>query len=386
MSVLPFSAPEAPGWRVDWANLDAEYPWIRTMRGCEQDPVFHAEGDVWTHVRMVCEALANLPEWRALPVLHREILFAAALLHDQAKPSCTREENGRITSRGHSARGAIDARRILWEMDADFAVREQVCSLVRYHQSPFHLMNREDSQRQAFLISQSADCRLLGILARADILGRRCEDQQQLLDRVALFEEYCREQEYFDKPRQFASPHSRFEYFRSEKRDPHFLAHEHFRCEAVILSGLPGAGKDTWIKRWLPERPVISLDAIRTELGELATGNQGRVVQAARERAREFLRRGQDFTWNATNLSREIRGQLVDLFAGYDARIRMVYVEVPASTLHRQNQARPEVVPGKAMANMMDRWEVPAPFEADQVEWWIEGKSTPLPFQCRDPL
>ncbi|HEY4355758.1 MAG TPA: AAA family ATPase [Acidobacteriaceae bacterium] len=347
------------------------------MRSCPQDPVFHAEGDVWTHVRMVCEALAGLPEWRLLPVQEREILFAAALLHDQAKPSCTREEAGRITSRGHSARGAIDARRILWEMDTDFTAREQVCALIRFHQSPFHLLNREDSQRQAFLISQTARCDLLGILARADILGRVCDDKQQLLDRVALFEEYCREQDCFDKPRQFPSAHSRFEYFRTAGRDPNYLAHEEPRCEAVIMSGLPGSGKDTWIENWLPDRPVVSLDAVRRELGESSTGNQGRVVQLARERAREFLRQKQDFVWNATNLSREIRGQLVDLFTDYNARVRVVYLDVPVTTLHRQNQNRSDVVPGKAIAAMMDRWEVPAPFEADQVEWWVDGQLLP---------
>lgn len=79
------------------------------MRDCPQDPTFHAEGTVWTHVGMVCEALAALDEFRALPDSDREILFAAALLHDVAKPSCTRDEDGRITSRGHSQRGAIDA-------------------------------------------------------------------------------------------------------------------------------------------------------------------------------------------------------------------------------------------------------------------------------------
>jgi hypothetical protein len=85
------------------------------MRGCAQDAVFHAEGDVWIHTRMVCEAMAALPVWCALPEGDRQVVFAAAVLHDQAKPSCTREENGRITSRGHSVRGAINARRILWE-------------------------------------------------------------------------------------------------------------------------------------------------------------------------------------------------------------------------------------------------------------------------------
>jgi predicted kinase len=375
MNTLPFICPEPPDWRVEWDSFDADYSWIRRMRGCIQDPVFHAEGDVWTHVHMVCDALAQLSEWRSLAPQEREILFAAALLHDQAKPSCTKEESGRITSRGHSARGAIDARRILWEMDTDFVMREQVCALVRYHQSPFHLVSREDSKRLAFLISQTARCDLLSVLAKSDILGRHCEDQQQLLEQVALFEEYCREQECFGGPRMFPSPHSRFEYFRTDNRDPNYHAHEDFHCEATIMSGLPGSGKDTWIQKQMPERPVISLDAIREELGERSTGNQGKVIQLARERAREFLRQGQDFVWNATNLSREIRGQLIDLFANYRARVRIIYVEASMPSLHYQNENRSDAVPASVIGEMMNRWEVPTPFEADQVEWWVNGES-----------
>lgn len=79
-----------------------------------------AEGDVWIHTRLVCEALVALPEWQALAAEDRDLVFAAALLHDVAKPLCTRVENGRVTSRGHSQRGAIEARRILWELGRMF--------------------------------------------------------------------------------------------------------------------------------------------------------------------------------------------------------------------------------------------------------------------------
>src|SRR5258705_14016365 len=87
--------------------------------------------------------------------------------------------------------GAIQARRILWESDADFEAREQVCALVRYHQAPFYLINRADSLRMAFLISQTARCDLLTILAKADALGRECTDQADLLIRINLFREFC---------------------------------------------------------------------------------------------------------------------------------------------------------------------------------------------------
>tara|TARA_B100000676_G_scaffold194569_1_gene191226 strand:- start:62 stop:214 length:153 start_codon:yes stop_codon:yes gene_type:complete len=48
---------------VEWA---AEQIWAKAMARCGQDAAWHAEGDVWTHTRMVCEALASLDEWGAL--------------------------------------------------------------------------------------------------------------------------------------------------------------------------------------------------------------------------------------------------------------------------------------------------------------------------------
>jgi hypothetical protein len=107
MKKFPFRTPKPPIWKVDWAALTGEFDWIAAMRDCPQDPTFHPEGTVWTHVGMVCEALAAPDEFRALPDSEREVLFAAALLHDVAKPSYTRYDDRRITSRGHSQRGRV---------------------------------------------------------------------------------------------------------------------------------------------------------------------------------------------------------------------------------------------------------------------------------------
>ncbi|WP_321476739.1 AAA family ATPase [uncultured Paludibaculum sp.] len=347
------------------------------MRACPQDPTYHEEGDVWVHVRMVCESLVGMEAWRRLPATEREIVFAAALLHDVAKPSCTRHEDGRITTRGHSPRGAVDARRILWGLGVDFAVREQICALVRHHQAPFHLIERADAQRRAFLISQTARCNLLVMLARADALGRRCSDQSAILEHIALFEEYCCEQDCLLAPRRFPSAHSRFLYFRAEARDPDYLAYDDTRCEVTLLSGLPGSGKDTWIAQHLSGIPVVSLDVVRESVGAEPTGSQGAVIQTAREQARTLLRDNRSFAWNATNLSRDVRRQLIDLFTDYGARVRIVYVEVGPDRLFLQNRNRQAAVPEEALQRLMDRWQVPEPTEADEVECWLNGKKVP---------
>ncbi len=184
--------------------------------------------------------------------------------------------------------------------------------------------------------------------------------------------ELCREERCLTAPRAFASDHARFLYFQDAHRHLDAPAHERFRAEAVVMSGLPGAGKDTWIRTNLPGWPIVSLDAVREELDIDPADNQGQVITRAREEARTHLRNGRSFVWNATNISRQVRGQCVQLFAAYQARIRIVYVEVPEEQLLRQNRQRPAPVPQAVLERLLDRWEVPDRTEAHQVECRVE--------------
>jgi predicted kinase len=367
--------PEPPDWAVDWERYNQLFPWVRDLRGCPQDPVRHAEGDVWTHVRMVCESMVGLPAWRDRVPEEQRLLFAAALLHDVAKPVCTRTDaDGRLRSRGHSWRGAIMARRILWRLGVPFAVRERITALVRHHLVPLYILERDDPRRLAIEVSQTARCADLAVLAEADTRGRICPDPQRLLDSVAGFLEQSRENDCLEGPYPFASDQARFLYFRHSHRQPDAPAHEAFRCEVTLLSGLPGAGKDFWLKKNLPDLPVIALDAVRAELGIAPTEPQGPVLAKARARTQEYLRARQSFVWNATNLSRNVRGECVRLFSDYDARVRIVYREVPPERLFAQNRQRRERVPESVIERLLDRWEVPDATEAHQVDWVVDDR------------
>lgn len=138
------------------------------------------------------------------------------------------------------------------------------------------------------------------------------------------------------------------------------------------MSGLPGAGKDTWIAMHLPDWPVISLDAIRAEFGISPTDPQGTVVQTAKERARVYLRRGQSFVWNATNITRTLRDPLVTLFTAYHARVRLVYVETPYAMLLGRNRTRgANALPDAALNRLITRLDVPEVCEAEKVVYVV---------------
>ena len=79
--------------------------------------------------------------------------------------------------------------------------------------------------------------------------------------------------------------------------------------------------------------------------------NQGEVIQLARERCRELLRSGQSFAFSATNLLHQTRQRWIDLFADYNARIEIVYVEPPMPVILAQNKRRERSVPRMSFVN-----------------------------------
>jgi predicted kinase len=369
--------PELPRWSLDWERIRAERPEIAALDRCPQDPVYHAEGDVGVHTRRVCEELSALEGWRRLGAAERSVVFAATLYHDVAKPLCTREEMGRITSRGHARRGARTARLSLWRDDrpgapppAPLGMREAIVGLVRHHGLPLSWPRSTDPARR--LIEASWQCRLdrLALLAEADARGRDCDDCGELLERVALFRELAEEARCLDRPREFASAHTRFLYCQGRDLCPDEAAFDDTRGEVILMSGLPGAGKDTWIGRNVPDRPVIALDAIRRELGIDPRDEQGAVVNLAKDRAREQLRAGTGFVWNATNVSRDVRDGVIRLAASYRARVAIVYVEAPWAVLLRRNRGRAHPVPARVLEALAAKLEVPTPVEAHDVAWF----------------
>ena len=352
--------PTGEAQSVDWRAIEDAFDWFRALDGCPQDPVFHAEGDVKCHTRLVTEALVADPMWGSRDDGECAVLFWAALLHDAAKPQTTRtDDSARITSPGHAGRGQIMARQILWRMGVPYLLREQICHLITHHQVPLHLWDRNHPERRIHAISHQTRCDLLAALATADVIGRVCPDHNRLLDNVAFFQEMARDEGCLSTPKMFPSAHSRFLYFRKPGRSPTYEAYDDWQGAATLLSGLPAAGKDRWLAEHSGDRVIVSLDELRSELKVEPSESQGPIVAAARSRARTALRTGAPLIWNATNLSRGIRRGLIDLFADYRARVSIIYFETCAAEARRRNAERERPVPERAMAGMLKHWQPP---------------------------
>jgi putative nucleotidyltransferase with HDIG domain len=360
--------PTEANWSIDWPSLETEFDWLRNLGSCPQDPRYHAEGDVLTHTKLVCEALVSLSQWRALPAKERSVLFAAALLHDVAKPAATQiQEDGAISSKGHVLQGAKMAQQILWDLNVPFCEREAIVALVKYGSLPLWFWDKPNPERSIIKTSQIIRCDMLAMLAEADVRGRYCDDQAQLFERIDFFREFAQENKCYDQPRVFTTPHSRFIYFQKEDGNPNYEAYDDTRFEVIIMSGLPGSGKDTWIKENLPDWQVISLDELRLKMNVAPNDDQAIVANAAKAIAKEYMRKGESFVWNATNLNSQLRAMLIRLFASYQARIRIVYLEAPWEELLRRNKHRTAKVPEKVLYRMRNRLDVPNITEAHEI-------------------
>ena len=74
------------------------------------------------------------------------------------------------------------------------------------------------------------------------------------------------------------------------------------------------------------------------------------------------------FVWNATNIVRETRQKLAELFAGYGARVHILYLEAPYGELLDRNRKRERHIPENVLENMIRKLEVPEPWEAYEVK------------------
>lgn len=360
-----------------WNYLEQQYDWVKRMHDTPQDARHHAEGNVAIHTQMVINALISLPAYHALDVQTQEIMWATALLHDVEKAGTTEIlPDGSVVSPGHARKGEMTTRQILYkEIPTPFAIREQIAKLVRFHGLPLWVFEKSDPAKALIIAALQVDVRLLALFAKADVLGRICPDQEDLLYKIECFEELCKEQQCWGQAPYFSNAHARMNYLQKADTDRSYVPFEKPKTKVVIMSGLPGAGKDTYVQKHYKNWPVVSLDAIRISMKIAPTdkSGNGRVIQEAKEQARVYLRNQQGFVWNATNITQSMREQLISLCIQYAAEIIVIYVEVPYKALFKQNSAREAIVPAGVMQRLVHKLEVPDITEAHEVVYAVSS-------------
>ena len=203
------------------------YPELSAMIGCQQEPDWHPEGDVWVHTLHCMDAFAReklanmthpLPppsgrgvitgaapqtaagmgnsasvakggtgaqplnkipsrgegegggrnnEWEDL------IVGLAVLLHDVGKPATTQFIDGRWRSRGHDIVGVPIAEKFLRRLTGEAAIFDEVLPLVECHMRPLDLYKSQagDGAIRRLACKVGRIDRLVRV-ARADMMGR----------------------------------------------------------------------------------------------------------------------------------------------------------------------------------------------------------------------
>ena len=139
--------------------LNHVLPEISALKGVEQSPDFHPEGDVFRHTMLLLEQLTQPTETLAL----------GALLHDVAKAPCAEQRGSRITFHGHAEMGETLAVAICQRLRRSREVWERVGYLVRNHLRLVHAREMRRSTIRRFLAEDSIE-ELLE-LARVDALA-----------------------------------------------------------------------------------------------------------------------------------------------------------------------------------------------------------------------
>jgi putative nucleotidyltransferase with HDIG domain len=135
-------------------------PEVALMKGCEQPPEFHPEGDVFVHT-LLCLRQLHQPSFT---------LAMGVLLHDVGKP-LTQTFEDRIRFNRHEKVGAFEAEKICRRLHVSNAQAQRIVWLVSRHMRIAAARDMRESKRRR-LVREDAFEELLALF-RADCLGSR---------------------------------------------------------------------------------------------------------------------------------------------------------------------------------------------------------------------
>ncbi len=173
-------------------QLEVWFPEVAALRGVEQNPRFHAEGDVWEHTLGVLDEAAGLRQQAKDPLG----LMLSALCHDLGKAVSSQVVNGAIHAYDHEQAGLPLARALVGRLTGQKQLRRYVENMVQLHMRP-NIQAAVQSAIKATnaMFDRSVCPEDLILLARADRLGSVAEEPQPdatpfLEERLGIYRAY----------------------------------------------------------------------------------------------------------------------------------------------------------------------------------------------------
>lgn len=356
---------------IMWDKIEQYIPWVDELKNTPQDKIYHAEGDVWTHTKMTCEEIVKLKEWKEASPYIQNVLFASMLLHDVGKPETTKIEGNRITAFKHPIIGAKKSRIFLMQENCPFYTRELIFNFVYLHMLPCTFILKDFPMFSTIKSSMVLPNNLLALIALSDHRGRICKDGGETEETIEFFKQYCMENDCWDKPRSFLSDKQRFRYFVERDECLTYDRPEPTKGKVIMLSGLPGVGKDYYMKEHLSHLPFTSTDLIREKRNVVFGKEEGQIQQELKEQCKKFMRKEEDFVFNGTSLIKNNRMKWIRLFRKYNYEVEIHYLEKPLDIILKQNKNRRSVVPEKIILDKLNQIDMPTLLECHRIKYCI---------------
>ena len=181
-------------------QLDEWFSELKALIGIEQNPRFHAEGDVWTHTMMVVDEAAKLRQETAEPegeaVASPLGFMLAAVTHDFGKAITTEVKNGVIHAYDHETKGLPLIETFLKRLTNETKLIEYALNLAEYHMKPNVVAGVKSSVKTTNkMFDQSVDPEALIRIGIADALGKLPPEDTKtneafLRERLAVYRDY----------------------------------------------------------------------------------------------------------------------------------------------------------------------------------------------------
>ena len=330
-------------WTVNWEKI-VTIPQFDKLMSTKQSAVYHGEGNVYIHTSLVTQEMEKLlvrnfvkkgsPDW--------VMCMAAALCHDLGKAEATKwsVEDNDWRTKNHGVVGERITRNLFH--DEEIVLREKVCYMVRHHMALHHVYDKpEQTNKQFIKLSHGiVPIKYMILLNVADSLGsiNDMETEETLANKEMTHINVASSLRCYQTPYSYINKSQLIRDFIDYKGE---IVDDKNNFCVYILVGFPGSGKSTYYGFFLDDKPVLSRDSIRCELGigGATIDNGKKVVGTAEEedkvseifnnRMISFCEEKISFVIDNTNLKYQYRKDYLLKIMKYNPKVKIIYVEAP---------------------------------------------------------
>ncbi len=396
--------------------LGERFGLLNDFANTRQDPQWHAEGDVHIHTNMVLDEARKLLAGPAcyLSDSKKLLVYLGALFHDIAKPLSTREQEikgvMRIAARGHEAAGRSYLAPKLFGLGLTNYEIETLLGLVGYHHEPKFTVIREMAAGKYKRLARLADPELLYWVEVADMSGRECDDKQKQLEVMEYYKMFSQEYGAFVRggahtslwkqtlsdaisasspdTLDFVLAKSQLDLESGAIQSVEEAVARSYKLtsapypELIVLVGPSGSGKSTFANKHLKNDYIISLDELREELGggRAKQDMNRKVLQEARERLKDVMRKKRRAVWDATSLRKDFRGKIANIVNDYGGMVTFIVFHSDLESYHKRNRSREYAIPTAALSSQIERMQWPDLDEAHRVLYLNEASEVRASF------